>query len=49
MKGVKSEKIKDPFDEFGYGVVAYFKIIKRLMFVYLIICIFLNPVFGIYH
>ena len=47
--GEENSKIGDPFDLFGYGVVAYFKTVKRLMFVYAIISILLLPVFYIYH
>ena len=44
----KIDKIHDVFDQFGYGVVAYFVTLKRLMFVYCIISVLLIPVFYVY-
>ena len=45
----KYDEISDPFDEFGYGVVAYFIIVKRLIVVYAVMCFLLIPVFNIYY
>jgi hypothetical protein len=42
------EKIVDPFELYGFGVVAYFKTLRMLLLCFLVICILYIPIFAMY-
>lgn len=38
----------DPFNKYGYGVMAYFKLLRSLMATFLIISLLIAPVMWLY-
>ena len=42
-------KINDPFNSFGFGIVAYFKILRMLIRVFIILSILMIPPMLIYY
>jgi len=47
-KMIAMGKISDPFDDYGFGIVAYFKFLRHIMFAFLIITGLFVPVIGLY-
>ena len=39
----------DPYNGFGFGILEYFKLLQHLMYIYIVICILLIPVFYNYY
>lgn len=44
----KAGSITDPFEEYGYGVLAYFDMLRYLIVVFMIICVLFIPIFVMY-
>ena len=40
---------EDPYEIFGYGIQAYFKMLEQLIKIFLVITIIMSPVFYIYY
>jgi len=38
------ESNEDPFNAFGFGILEYFKLLQSLIYIYVVICIMLLPV-----
>ena len=50
MAGTETiELTEDPFSQFGFGILEYFKLLQDLMYVYIVICVLLIPVWLKYH
>ena len=45
----ETEDNLDPYNGFGFGILEYFKLLQHLMYIYIVICILLIPVFYRYH
>ena len=43
------EPEEDPYNAFGFGILEYFKLLQDLMYVYIVICVLLIPVWLKYH
>ena len=42
------EGIKDPFEVFGFGIMAYFDLLRYLMVIFVVICLLYVPVMVLY-
>lgn len=50
MAGTEGPELTgDPFSGFGFGILEYFKLLQDLMYVYIVICVLLIPVWLKYH
>ena len=45
---MNSDSTEDPFNKYGYGVMAYFKLLKSLIGTYLILSLLMAPVMWLY-
>jgi hypothetical protein len=43
------ESKEDPFNAFGFGILEYFKLLQALIYIYIVICIMLVPVWLKYY
>jgi len=44
----KHDKLKKVFDEYGSGIIAYFKFLKNLCYIYLAMCCMIAPIGYVY-
>ena len=44
----KDDLVEDPYEIFGFGIVAYFSMMRYLMFTFAVICVLFVPVIITY-